>query len=198
MRLTDSKQAWEQVTERLSIAYGHMITDEYLAGLMSHLRTTEAEIVIQAVNAHIENTTPAHDRRPIGSRPPAAADLLEQIARVEERRRRGAKYEGFQLKYGAVTPTPVPKKWQARWREALQGARANIRRREEICRHLRRTCGLNFLDNPLDVRAWTRVECQLAKTDYQLTNEQAVQIFQAARDEGRPSPVVPKTQVEAA
>ena len=88
MRLREDADTQERIVERLSISYGHMLKDDYLNDLVDRLGHLESDVVERALNAHISNINPGRDDRPVGSFPPAVADLLGQVSSIEQQARR--------------------------------------------------------------------------------------------------------------
>ena len=167
MRLREDADTQERIVERLSISYGYMLKDDsYLNDLIDRLDHLESDLVERALNAHISNIIPGRDDRPVGSFPPAVADLLGQVSSIEQQARRNKEQEATRRKYLDESDAKAARVMRKVELPKMVGG--YHQKRLAVIAHLRRTAQLNFLENPLDGLAFRKVERALKQTDFQL------------------------------
>ena len=184
MQLKDSDDAQDHIAERLSLSYGQMLQPGYIGNMIEQMGKHGASDVTAALAAHIGNIQPGYDDRPIGSKPPSVADLLGQIASLQQQARREENNQKYiESDDAGMTAKSIPGKYRAAWEAEMAKAKARNHHRDRVLLpYLRQACGLNFSENKTDSSAWWAVCKKHRLQDADLSREEAASIFQAARE----------------
>ena len=141
MLLKDAPEDQRSTEEMLLAHYGRQMPIDYLETMLRVLGEHPVEQVSLALRAHVADTTPDRQGRPIGRFVPCYADLLAHMQRAEDVQRRTSLQRQVEDRYLESDEKAGKVLKEIGWREIVQRAGRNKRL---LHQHVKNTLGLNF------------------------------------------------------
>ncbi len=164
-----TKHEWDDIGERLALAYGQLFRPELVVALQRELGDRDGALIQEAVGAHIRD--PAR-----GKFPPTVADLNNQLSMIEARQRREKSHREYQERYEQeTTAAGTDAMIRAGWREKVGPL---TRQRDALTDHVRRALQLDF--RRVDHRAKLQAVIRAWMKRNDLTLEQAAEVARGA------------------
>ena len=181
-QLDASPSAQERIHEIFAAYWSHLAGDGVEIEILTRLGHIDNQIVLDALNAHLDDTTPSNaGGRPTGAYPPTVADLQRHIQAADQKAwlaRKNAKEAKLKQEMTQESDrAAVHVINKLNWRELIGQHQA---KRDAIIAHLQRAAGLDFTQGS-DREAFRPVQAALYASNSELAPDEAVEIFRAAR-----------------
>jgi len=182
-QLMDNPSAQGRISEIFNAYWAHLAGEGVEAEILDRFDHLDSQVVIDALNAHLDDTTPSNaGGRPVGSYPPTVADLQRHIQAADTqawKARKDAKEAKLKRELSQESDRAAAQVFdRLNWRALIGQHQAQ---RDAIIAHLRRTQALDFTRRA-DLEAFRPVQAALYKTNSELAPEKAAEIFRAAKN----------------
>jgi len=181
-QLMDNPSAQGRISEIFNAYWAHLAGEGVEAEILDRFDHLDSQVVIDALNAHLDDTTPSNaGGRPVGSYPPTVADLQRHIQAADTqawKARKDAKEAKLKRELSQESDRAAAATLERlNWRAEL-GTHQD--KRDAVIAHLRQTQRLDFTQG-IDREAFRPVQAALFETNSELALEDAAEIFRASR-----------------
>jgi len=181
-RLTDDPSALGRIGEIFNAYWSHLAGEGLEAEILDRFDHLDSRIVIDALNAHLDDTTTSNaGGRPIGAYPPTVADLQRHIQAADRQKwqaRKAANEKKLKREMREESDRAAAQVFsKLDWRAQIGQHQA---KRDNIVAHLKRSAGLDFSRSE-DREAFRPVHGALYETNSELAPEKAAEIFLEAK-----------------